>query len=244
MSPERIPLVYIVDDDESFNAILVLVLKKYGIESRSFSTSKALLEKVKARPPDLCIVDLNLGPRENGYDLIASLRQLSNPELPIIICSSREEREVISHALEMGANDYLLKPLDREVLTSKLFQFISTTELGFSQNTSTENLQTEIDTSIHLDLKLIRVEEDGVTLLSNHLILKGTVVTLAGALMKEISGKDRPVIATVVASELISPDESYSIYLEFDATDQELQESIRSWLSKRWARSAPPLPVV
>jgi two-component system chemotaxis response regulator CheY len=238
LTSERVPLVYIVDDEESFNALLTLVLKRYGIKSETFQSSKAVLKKVKTHPPDLCIVDLNLGPHEKGYDLIAGLRQLGNPNMPIIICSSDKERQVISHALEMGANDYLIKPLDREVLTAKLLQYIKTTELGFSETDSTGGvfMQTEIETHLDLNPKLAQVEESGVTLISKHLILKGTVVTLEGEIIKEISGRDRPLMVTIVSSELNPGEEHYTAYLEFDSTDKQLLENARAWLSKRWTK--------
>jgi two-component system chemotaxis response regulator CheY len=248
LSAERTPLVYIVDDEESFNKLLTLVLGKYGIKSETFLSSEAVLKKAKIHPPDLCIIDLNLGPTEKGYDLIASLRKLGNPNMPIIICSSDRERQVISHALEMGASDFLIKPLDREVLTAKLLQFVKTAELGFSQPSAAGSVpQTEIDTVLNLNLKLHQIEEDGIILLSKHLILKGSVVTLSGDIIKEISEKEKPIMATVVSSELTPGDENYTIYLEFDPTDFHTIGRVRSWLSKRWKKSAPakaePKPV-
>ncbi|MEO5970163.1 MAG: response regulator [Bdellovibrionia bacterium] len=241
MSADRVPLVYVVDDEESFNSLLALVLKRYGIRSETFQSSRAVLKKVKTHPPDLCIVDLNLGPHEKGYDLIASLRQLGNPDMPIIICSSDKERQVISHALEMGANDYLLKPLDREVLTAKLLQYIKTAELGFSlgETNSGGIYQTEIETHLHLNPKISQVEESGLTIISKHLILKGSVVHLEGEVIREISGRDKPLMVTIVSSELNPGEEIYTAYLEFDPTDKQLIENARAWLSKRWTKPVP-----
>jgi DNA-binding response OmpR family regulator len=58
------------------------------------------------------MIDINLGPKEKGYDLIETVRKLANHDVPVIICSGSQEREVISHCLEMGANDYLLKTVE------------------------------------------------------------------------------------------------------------------------------------
>lgn len=238
MSLEKIPLVYIVDDEESFNALLVLVLGKYGMKCESFRTSTALLARVKIRSPDLCIIDLNLGPLEKGYDLISTLRRIGDPNMPIIICSGEDQREIIAHALEMGANDYLIKPVDRSVLTAKLLQFIKTTELDFSQTGSTSILPlAALDTTIEIGLKLCLIEEDGVTLVSQHLILKGTLVSLAGAIIEEISGRQAALSVSVVSSELSPENDNYLVYLEFDTTDKELLQNVRGWLSKRWTPS-------
>lgn len=233
MSSLHPPRVYIVDPDESSNRLLAAALKKYGINCESFRDSKSIIAKIRTNPPDLCIIDLQLGPLERGYDLIAVIRKLGNKHIPILISSSEKARLVISQALKMGANDYLLKPLNREILTSKLLQFINTTELTFSQPRWNGFMDAAISTTLRLTLELSQVEENGLILASQHLILKNSTVTLSGDIITEISGMNAPLIGTIISSELNLESEGYSLYFEFDSRDLPLLANIRSWLSKK-----------
>jgi DNA-binding response OmpR family regulator len=227
------PIVYVIDDDPSFNALVLQVLGRYGIIVEAFREPPALLARAKALPPDLCIVDLNLGPTLKGYDLIAQLRALTRDRTPIIIASSSAETTEIAHAVEMGADDYLFKPLDREVLNSKLMNYLTTEELELSKPYASQAEQTDIETTLSLQATLLEIDETGVRVLSPHLILKGTVISLSGGRWQEIAGRERPVLVTVTSVAVAPNERAYDTYLEFEPKDKELAQSVRNWISKQ-----------
>lgn len=73
------PRVFVIDDDPVFNDLIRRVLKKYNVETEIFQDPAMLLNRVQEHHPDLCIVDLNLGARVKGHDLIDSLREMLDP---------------------------------------------------------------------------------------------------------------------------------------------------------------------
>ena len=73
---------------------------------------------------DLLILDINM-PEFNGFELLDSIRALGVYKGPILMISGRNEREDILKAAELGARDYILKPIDHDVFLRKVRSLLS-----------------------------------------------------------------------------------------------------------------------
>jgi PAS domain S-box-containing protein len=83
-----------------------------GVEVRTFSHPQAALDYAAAAPPDLLITDFNM-PDLDGAEFIRRLRQQPHcADLPVIVVTAYEDRDLRLQALEAGATDYLLSPVD------------------------------------------------------------------------------------------------------------------------------------
>lgn len=83
-----------------------------GIETIGFASPTEALEAMKERLPDLLITDFSM-PEMDGAEFVARCRQeLSDPDLPIIVVTAYEDRDFRYRALEAGATDFLLSPID------------------------------------------------------------------------------------------------------------------------------------
>jgi DNA-binding response OmpR family regulator len=227
------PRAYVIDDDRAFNELLLVILGKFGIDVEKFQEPSALLARVKIQPPDLCIIDLNLGSALQGFELITKLREITHAKVPLMIASSSSDIPTITHAVEMGANDYLLKPLNREVLASKLTNFFSTQELEYSKPAASKTQQTDIETALILNSDVVEIDETGLSVLSPHLILKGTVVNVSSQLLQEITGRERPLLLTVVSVAIDPKRNAYLTYMEFEHSDEALILNVRAWITNR-----------
>ena len=105
--------ILIVDDTELNLTLLVDVANQLaGCEARGFTDPLAALEWVADNPVSLVMVDY-LMPALNGLQFIERLRRLPvTRETPIIMITANEDKGVCFEALEIGANDFLPKPLD------------------------------------------------------------------------------------------------------------------------------------
>ncbi|MGI0486933.1 diguanylate cyclase domain-containing protein [Pantanalinema rosaneae CENA516] len=116
-----IPRILIVDDEAVNLQILknFLRLEDYSITSTtSGQIAIQLLEN--GLIPDLVLLDIMM-PRITGYDVIQLIREkFSANQLPIILLSARNQPKDIVFGLELGANDYLVKPVDRGELLARL----------------------------------------------------------------------------------------------------------------------------
>ena len=106
--------VLLVEDDDAIATPLAAGLTREGFEVRRVATGGAALEMDAATKPDVVLLDLGL-PDLDGYDVCRQLRAASG--VPIIVISARGEEVDRVIALELGADDYLVKPFGfRELL--------------------------------------------------------------------------------------------------------------------------------
>lgn len=108
------PQVLVVDDDPHIRQLLVFALEKAGLGAREASDGEAALVSVALARPDLVILDINM-PRLDGLEVCRRLR--AQGELPILFLSSRDDEIDRILGIELGADDYVVKPFSpREVV--------------------------------------------------------------------------------------------------------------------------------
>jgi len=113
----RAPRVLIVEDDEDIAQALQRSLRMEGYEARIAADGPAGLEQVQAFAPDLVILDLGL-PGIDGIDVARAVREQG--DVPILILTARDAVESRVEGLDVGADDYLLKPFERQELLARL----------------------------------------------------------------------------------------------------------------------------
>lgn len=112
----------IVDDSK-----VVRTLEKRIMESLGFATAEAedgqkALEYCEAQPPELILLDWHM-PVMNGLEFITALRARADIAQPkVIFCTTESEISHIMQALGAGADEYVMKPFDAEIIKGKLEQ--------------------------------------------------------------------------------------------------------------------------
>lgn len=108
------PRILIVDDDPHIRQLLAFAFQKAGMEASEAQDGEAALARVEASPPDLVVLDINM-PRLDGLEVCRRLRATS--DLPILFLSSRDDEIDRVLGIELGADDYVVKPFSpREVV--------------------------------------------------------------------------------------------------------------------------------
>lgn len=106
--------ILVVDDDPHIRQLLVFALAKAGLETREAADGEAALAMVEERAPDLVVLDINM-PRLDGLEVCRRLR--ARGDLPILFLSSRDDEIDRVLGIELGADDYVVKPFSpREVV--------------------------------------------------------------------------------------------------------------------------------
>lgn len=109
--------ILIIDDEPQIRKMLEITLQTNGFNVREASTGKEGLSASAIHPPDLILLDLGL-PDMNGHEVLKKLREWYTH--PIIILSVQSGEEEIIHALDEGANDYLVKPFRSGELLARI----------------------------------------------------------------------------------------------------------------------------
>jgi two-component system, OmpR family, phosphate regulon response regulator PhoB len=104
------PVILVVDDDLPILTLMRSLLREFGYETATATTSEQALEAVKGNPPSLVLVDRHM-PGMNGDDLVRALRALPcEGRLPILILSG--DRVSAMELRELDADGAVLKPFD------------------------------------------------------------------------------------------------------------------------------------
>jgi two-component system OmpR family response regulator len=106
--------ILVVDDDAHIRQVLTFALGKAGMETSEAGDGEAALAAIARERPDLVVLDINM-PRMDGLEVCRRLR--TSGDLPILFLSSRDDEIDRVVGLELGADDYVVKPFSpREVV--------------------------------------------------------------------------------------------------------------------------------
>jgi sigma-B regulation protein RsbU (phosphoserine phosphatase) len=112
--------ILIVDDEELNSEGLARRLMRHGYAVTAVKSGEEAIDLLGDRRFDLVLLDIMM-PRMNGLDVLRFLRRMDSLlDLPIIMVTARGESEDIVEALELGANDYVTKPLDLPVVLARI----------------------------------------------------------------------------------------------------------------------------
>ncbi|MFN3814705.1 response regulator transcription factor [Brevundimonas sp.] len=111
------PQILLVDDDRDIRMMLAEHLAGAGFDVETAADGQQMRARMAARPPQLILLDLNL-PREDGLQLCREIRTSS--DVPIIMLTARIETIDRILGLEMGADDYLIKPFEPRELVARM----------------------------------------------------------------------------------------------------------------------------
>mgnify|MGYP004453320533 FL=1 len=109
--------VYIVEDDRIIAREVATHLAKWQYECMCTKDFQKISEEVSEYKPDIILMDIKL-PYYNGFYWCAEVRKTS--QVPIIFVSSADDNMNIVMAINMGADDFISKPFDLQVLTAKI----------------------------------------------------------------------------------------------------------------------------
>lgn len=109
--------IVIVEDEPSISEVVSLYLRRAGYDVTSFSDGEKAFEAIANSMPDLIILDVML-PSMDGFTLTRNLRDYS--DVPIILLTSRREESDRIAGLELGADDYVVKPFSPQELVSRV----------------------------------------------------------------------------------------------------------------------------
>jgi two-component system, OmpR family, phosphate regulon response regulator PhoB len=109
--------VLVVDDSAQAREAARRTLEREGFQVEQAADGRSALEAVARRAPDLILLDLAM-PGMGGLEVLARLRQTST--LPVIVLSGQEDENVRVAALDMGADDYVVKPFPIRELPARI----------------------------------------------------------------------------------------------------------------------------
>ncbi len=116
--------VLLIEDDLEIIEAISLALRMNWLEAKLITSryGRSGIELAKSEAPDVIILDLAL-PDIDGYEVLEKVRLFSM--VPVVILTVRGEKEDIDRGLELGANDYVVKPFRQSVFLPRLRDLVT-----------------------------------------------------------------------------------------------------------------------
>lgn len=112
----------IVDDSKVIRMVAKKILQELGFATAEAEDGQKALEYCQAQLPDAVLLDWNM-PVMNGLEFLKALRAMPGSEKTVVVfCSTENDIEHIQEAITEGANEYIMKPFDSEILQTKFSQ--------------------------------------------------------------------------------------------------------------------------
>lgn len=112
--PEK---VLVIDDEETTVQLIAILLERRGYEVIKALRADEGMRQAYRHQPDLILLDIMM-PDMDGWEVCKRLREMS--DVPIVFLTARSETRDVVKGLEMGADDYIIKPYDNEELVARV----------------------------------------------------------------------------------------------------------------------------
>ncbi len=232
------PLIYFIDDDAELTKVIERRFQTYGCEVKTFTDPKLLLKSFKAKRPKLILVDINLGDGLSGFDIIKTIRTDYQDDVPIVIMSGDRDQKSIAHGLEIGANDYVIKPPMRLEFEETIAQFITAEHLSEPTIGTFQAINpTRKGSTLGFRVFIEEVHAAGLTLLSDHLIKKGASFYITGDQLGELTPSCNKIFVRTISSatKTVAKQKKHQIQVEIDSSQELALKEIRDFLDSKFA---------
>lgn len=179
--------ILIADDLPDLLQALKETLEREGFVVTAVDNGQSALEAIRAEPPDIAVLDLKM-PRMNGFEVCRALREdplLEN--LPVVILSASGSRESKIEGLDLGADDFITKPVDVRELLARIRMILKRTRQGLDANPLTRlpgnlSIESRIDRALadkrplavlYVDLNQFKAYNDAYGYDEGDRVLKG-----------------------------------------------------------------------
>jgi two-component system, chemotaxis family, chemotaxis protein CheY len=112
----------IVDDSKVIRMVARKIMEELDFETGEAADGQQAIDACREHMPDAVLLDWNM-PVKDGIEFLRELRALPGGDLPVVVfCTTENDFEHIQKAIEAGADEYIMKPFDSEIIQAKFAQ--------------------------------------------------------------------------------------------------------------------------
>ena len=109
----------VVDDSSVIRKVARRILEGFNFQILEAEDGEQALDACQKLLPDAILLDWNM-PKMDGYDFLKALRRLPGGDRPkVVFCTTENDVAHIARALHAGANEYIMKPFDKDIVAAK-----------------------------------------------------------------------------------------------------------------------------
>jgi putative two-component system response regulator len=194
----KTPKILVVDDEELNRKLISAMLKPQGYEVLQAVDGEDCLEKVRRTPPDLILLDIIM-PKLNGFEVVKCLKSVEKFSLiPIVMVTALGDVNDRVQALEVGADDFLTKPVDRMELSARVRSLLKVK----AYNDHMVNYRQELE--FEVQKRTEEIQETNKKLAKAHEKLRGASLETIFRLSRAAEFKDEDTGAHIISMSRIS----------------------------------------
>lgn len=221
--------ILVVDDDKDILLVVQKLLKDKGHEVTCCLDPLDALDKWNQEAFDVVLSDANM-PHVNGFDLVKTLSQNARGlGTSLALLTARRDKKDIKRAMESGADDYIVKPIDPDLFISKVESLINK-KADFKTEINFANTPVRFSADWQISSEIVSLSEQGMTVFSPIQGVKGSKIKIQSDLFKLI-GIEAPWLRVIDCKQ--DPEGSMKFYTQttfIGLSDNELQK-IRFWIN-------------
>lgn len=217
--------ILIVDDDELILKVARSVLQKAGYFVSLAKDGHAALELVEQELFDMVITDVNMPNGISGFQLASSIRKHERAKnVPIMFLTGRKDKVDVARALEAGADDYIVKPIDPDILLAKVEALIANKKsaYGFAM------AKVKASGTWDLDFEIVVISEQGLNIVSRSSVPPNIKLRLDSELFSEMGL--RPPQVRIMNCSPFQGTPSFFIEVSFVGLSELELSLIRRWI--------------
>jgi sigma-B regulation protein RsbU (phosphoserine phosphatase) len=151
--------VLVVDDNEMNRDMLARRLARIGMKTDTAEDGNSGLDKILSNKYDLVMLDIMM-PDIDGIEVLKRVREFySKSELPIIMATAKDEGADLAEALSLGANDYVTKPLDFQVVRARVENVLGYTQAVSALTSANERMSKDLEAAARVQQSLLPDEQ-------------------------------------------------------------------------------------
>lgn len=231
-NPDRPQKVMIIDDEGAILLLVRRVLSDEGFDVTMCASAPEALTLLQEQFYD-CIITDAIMPEMDGYEFAQKVR--AHPALagiPIIMLTRKRNREDIQSAIQIGVNDYIVKPIDEQLLINKVKAAIANqrnkTPQGFEL--SVQDMM-ESEAVLQIDCRITGITELGLKVQSPVPLKTNLWLQLHGTIFDRI-GIDTPYLKVLDCTPPSQADGFHEVRLSFIGLKEKDASRIRAWMVK------------
>lgn len=223
--------ILVVDDNPSDLILTSVYVEKETAIPVKVDNGFSAIEKLSEYEFKLIIVDLQM-PKMSGIELIKRIRRIEKyKKTPILVTSARQESKDVKQAVQAGANDYLVKPIDAQVFEEKFKRLVGN-QIAWTEYPWPQNLP-DAQAFVKTPVQVVSISEVGATLKDQKSWPVGETFEISAQLLT-LQGIDSLVVRTLESQKV---DQYFVIKVSFIGLTETTRMKIRLICRSLWSET-------
>lgn len=221
--------ILMVDDDQDILTIGKRVLSASGYDVLTALNAREACDLLNNHIFDMVISDANM-PEHSGFDLLKVLRHDTRfKNLPIALLTARRDRKDIEHAIALGVDDYIVKPIDPMLLIKKVQGLFERKPAADRASFDLKEVDTRLLGNILIETSIMTVSEIGLIIETTQHLVEGQTLQIESPLFDQM--RIDPPMMKVLSVEILKPQRTCRAKVLFVGTDENTVQNIRTWIN-------------